>query len=155
MPYAYYQTPVGLLQLGYSHNALTSLRPWVGATDDHAPTAFTQNVAGQLTAYCNGQRTDFDFPLTPQGTPFQQAVWHALQAIPYGETRTYGQIATAIGNPKAARAVGMANNRNPLMIVIPCHRVVGAKGDLVGYAGGVSMKQWLLDLEATKKTENS
>ncbi len=153
MPYAYYQTPVGLLQLGYQDNTLTSLRPWDGATTDHTPTAFTQTVADQLTAYCQGQRTVFDISLAPHGTPFQQAVWHALQTIPYGQTRTYGQIATAIGNPKAARAVGMANNRNPLMIVIPCHRVVGAKGDLVGYAGGLSMKQWLLDLERGKKNK--
>ena len=88
----------------------------------------------------------------PKGTEFQQKVWKALQEIPYGETRTYGEIAAAIGNPKAARAVGMANNKNPIGIIIPCHRVVGANGKLVGYAGGMEKKEFLLELERNNST---
>ncbi len=89
----------------------------------------------------------FDLPLEPAGTEFQKSVWVALQAIPYGETRSYGDMARQIGNPKACRAVGMANNRNPISIVIPCHRVIGADGSLVGYGGGLDLKQKLLTLE--------
>ena len=89
----------------------------------------------------------FDLPLRMQGTPFQQKVWAALREIPYGETRSYGQIAAQVGNPKAGRAVGMANNRNPIAIIVPCHRVIGANGSLTGYAGGLNVKQELLALE--------
>ena len=102
----------------------------------------------QLTEYLKGERKTFDLPLNPHGTEFQKRVWKALCEIPYGETRTYKQIAEAIGNPKAVRAVGMANNRNPLLIVVPCHRVIGADGKLVGYAAGLDKKAFLLRLEA-------
>lgn len=101
----------------------------------------------QLNEYFAGERQVFDLPLNPQGTEFQKKVWKALQGIPLGETRSYKQIAEAVGNPKACRAVGMANNRNPIAIIIPCHRVVGASGKLVGYAGGLDIKQKLLALE--------
>ena len=101
----------------------------------------------QLAEYFAGQRQAFDLPLRMQGTPFQQKVWAALREIPYGETRSYGQIAAQVGNPKAGRAVGMANNRNPIAIIVPCHRVIGANGSLTGYAGGLSVKQELLALE--------
>ena len=106
----------------------------------------------QLEEYFAGKRKTFDLPLVPKGTEFQQKVWKALQEIPYGETRTYGEIAAAIGNPKAARAVGMANNKNPIGIIIPCHRVVGANGKLVGYAGGMEKKEFLLELERNNST---
>jgi methylated-DNA-[protein]-cysteine S-methyltransferase len=101
----------------------------------------------QLQAYAQGFRTTFSLPLDPQGTPFQRAVWAALLKIPFGETRTYGQIATAIGHPGAARAVGMACRTNPIGLVIPCHRVVGANGALTGYAGGLDLKARLLQHE--------
>lgn len=101
----------------------------------------------QLMEYLSGERKQFDLPLSPRGTAFQQRVWNALLEIPYGETRSYKQIAEAIGNPKAVRAVGMANNRNPLLIVVPCHRVIGADGKLVGYGAGIEMKEFLLRLE--------
>ncbi len=104
-------------------------------------------AAEQLQEYFQGKRREFTLPLQPVGTPFQQRVWQALLQIPYGETRSYGQIAIAAGNPKAARAVGMANHNNPIAIVIPCHRVIGANGRLVGYAGGVDVKSKLLCLE--------
>ncbi|GAA3894995.1 methylated-DNA--[protein]-cysteine S-methyltransferase [Halomonas cibimaris] len=102
----------------------------------------------QLAEYFAGTRREFDLPLAAEGTAFQQAVWRQLQAIPYGETRTYGEIAAALGKPTAARAVGMANGKNPLAIIVPCHRVVGAGGRLTGYSGGLARKQWLLAHEA-------
>jgi methylated-DNA-[protein]-cysteine S-methyltransferase len=103
----------------------------------------------QLAEYFAGERTDFDLPLAARGTEFQQKVWDALRRIDYGTTRSYGQIADEIGAPGAARAVGAANHDNPLAIVVPCHRVVGANGSLVGYAGGLDQKRTLLELETT------
>lgn len=101
----------------------------------------------QLEEYFDGKRTRFSVPLAPKGTDFQKKVWAELQKIPCGETRTYGQIAAAAGNPKASRAVGMASHNNPIMILIPCHRVIGSNGKLTGYAGGLWMKERLLELE--------
>ena len=101
----------------------------------------------QISEYLIGERKSFDLPFKLTGTDFQNRVWKALCDIPYGETRSYKQIAEAIGNPKAVRAVGMANNRNPLLVLIPCHRVIGCNGQLVGYAAGLEKKQFLLDLE--------
>ncbi len=109
-----------------------------------------REVHAQLNAYVRGQLTTFSLPVDPQGTPFQRAVWAALLNIPYGQTRTYGQIATAIGRPDAARAVGMACGSNPIGLVIPCHRVVGADGSLTGYAGGVELKATLLEHERAR-----
>lgn len=106
-------------------------------------------VARQLEQYFDGARREFDLDLLPAGTPFQLAAWQALQAIPFGQTRTYQQQAAAIGRPKAMRAVGAANGRNPLPIVVPCHRVIGKDGSLVGFGGGLSCKQWLLAHEAS------
>ena len=104
----------------------------------------------QLSEYFAGKRDSFDIPIKTQGTDFQEKVWNALKQIPYGETRSYKDIAIAIGKPKAMRAVGMANNRNPIMIVIPCHRVIGANGQLIGYGGGLDVKEKLLTLEKAK-----
>jgi len=101
----------------------------------------------QMTEYFKGQRRAFDLPLEFKGTDFQKRAWEALLAIPYGETRSYGEIAANTGNPKACRAVGMANNRNPIAIICPCHRVIGADGSLVGYGGGLARKEYLLELE--------
>lgn len=105
----------------------------------------------QLDEYFRGVRIDFDIALNPSGTEFQRAVWSELCRIPYGQTKTYGQIAVCVGNPKGSRAVGMANNRNPIAIIIPCHRVVGTGGKLTGYAGGLDKKSFLLDLEQETK----
>lgn len=107
----------------------------------------TRMAAYQLTEYFSGDRTEFDLPLSLHGTEFQQKVWNALREIPYGETRTYKEIAEIVGSPKGCRAVGMANNRNPIAIVIPCHRVIGNNGSLTGYAGGLELKEYLLELE--------
>lgn len=104
-------------------------------------------VQRQLEGYFAGRRKDFDLPLAPGGTIFQQLAWQALCAIPYGETRSYKEQAAAIGRPKAMRAIGSANNRNPIPVIIPCHRVIGANGALVGYAGGLGIKKTLLELE--------
>ena len=110
-------------------------------------TSLLQETEEQLNEYFAGVRREFDLPLAPRGTPFQQAVWRLLLRIPYGEVRTYGQLATALGKPGASRAVGSACRRNPLCILIPCHRVVGADGSLTGYAGGLDIKEYLLELE--------
>lgn len=106
-----------------------------------------EQARGELEEYFAGVRRRFEVPLSLQGTPFQQEAWEALRAIPYGETRTYGEQAQAIGRPRACRAVGMANHRNPVIIMVPCHRVVGSGGALVGYAGGLEVKRRLLELE--------
>lgn len=108
-------------------------------------------VVEQLEAYFCGALDTFDVPTSVTGSPFQLLVWRSLLEIPYGETRTYGQIAKAIGQPRSARAVGLANNQNPLAIIVPCHRVIGAKGELTGYGGGVTRKKWLLQLETRFK----
>jgi methylated-DNA-[protein]-cysteine S-methyltransferase len=114
-----------------------------GARDD----AGLPEVREQLAAYFARDLQSFDLPLATGGTPFQASVWAALREVPYGATCTYADIAAAIGRPTAVRAVGAANGRNPVCLVVPCHRVVGADGSLTGYAGGVERKQWLLDLE--------
>ena len=110
-------------------------------------TPLLQEAEEQLNEYFAGARREFDLPLAPKGTPFQKAVWAEMNKIPYGETRTYGQLAAAIGKPKASRAVGGACRCNPIAILQPCHRVVGRSGSLTGYAYGVEMKQYLLELE--------
>ena len=124
--------------------AVTTHRSYEGICQE---TPLIKEACRQLSEYLKGERKTFDLPLNPKGTDFQKCVWRALCDIPYGETRTYKQIAEAIGNPKAVRAVGMANNRNPITIIVPCHRVIGANGKLVGYGGGREMKEFLLRLE--------
>jgi len=109
-------------------------------------------TADQLAEYFAGKRREFDLPLAPRGTGFQEKVWRALLAIPFGETRSYGEIAKAIGRPSASRAVGAANGRNPISIIIPCHRVIGSTGELTGYGGGMDNKRWLLDHERAQRS---
>jgi methylated-DNA-[protein]-cysteine S-methyltransferase len=150
-----YQSPVGELILAGDEGRLEALllpehhgAPPVVPTDWIPQADVFKEAAAQLDAYFAGELTEFDLPLAPSGTPFQMRVWNELLAIPYGVTATYGQIAARIGQPTAMRAVGLANGRNPLAIVIPCHRVIGAGGSLTGYGGGLDRKRWLLDLEA-------
>lgn len=114
---------------------------------DLVETTLIKKAAGQLGEYFKGKRKKFDLPLAPYGTGFQASVWKALQTIPYGRTCSYKDIALQIGNEKACRAVGMANNRNPIVIIIPCHRVIGKDGSLTGFGGGLDVKQYLLQLE--------
>lgn len=109
--------------------------------------AASDAAARQLTEYFAGDRTDFDLDLAPAGTDFQRKVWTALSQIPFGTTESYGSLALRIGQPTASRAVGLANGRNPIAVVVPCHRVIGASGTLTGYAGGLERKQWLLEHE--------
>ena len=144
----FYETPVGRLIIGEENGSITRVT-WTQLPKSYIQeeTELILRCKKQLEEYFAGKRKTFDLPLAPKGTAFQQRVWKALQESPYGETRTYGEIAAAVGNPKAARAVGMANNRNPIGIIVPCHRVVGANGKLVGYAGGMEKKEWLLELE--------
>lgn len=154
MTYTIIDSPIGPLTLvrneaGISGVFMPDHRPapdeaTFGERDDDA----FADAAQQFGEYWAGERTGFDLPLAPAGTDFQLRVWNALRSIPYGETRTYGWIAEALGQPTAVRAVGLANSRNPLSIIVPCHRVVGASGALTGYAGGVDRKRFLLDHEA-------
>lgn len=152
MPAFTMQSPIGLLTIEETDGAITALR-FGGETVSPPPTPLLQRAAQQLTEYFAARRRRFDLPLRPQGTAFQQAAWSALCAIPYGQTRTYAQQAAAIGNPKACRAVGMANHCNPLPLFIPCHRVIGAGGKLTGYAGGLAVKRFLLELEQASASE--
>jgi methylated-DNA-[protein]-cysteine S-methyltransferase len=147
------KTPVGTLQLFADDDVL--YRIVFPACGDKLPVAdpapqghpLLSFVSLQLNEYFTGHRQNFDLPLSPQGTPFQLAVWELMQQIPYGETKAYGELAARLGNPNKARAVGGAANTNPLPLVIPCHRVRGANGKLTGFAGGVEIKQFLLNLE--------
>lgn len=149
-----YRAPIGEILLVADGSGLRRLHlPGFFAvrSDDRAKpgtsTALDRAVE-QLEAYFAGELKTFDLPLAPEGTSFQQRVWWALADIAYAETESYGSVAARIGNPRAGRAVGMANNRNPLPILFPCHRVIGANGSLVGYGGGLPMKEWLLEHEA-------
>ncbi|WP_071146217.1 methylated-DNA--[protein]-cysteine S-methyltransferase [Bacteroides ihuae] len=150
--YYTYSTPIGKLCIFADEKSITqiSFKDAVEGTGIEQETALTKQAFQQLNEYFSGTRKQFDLPLNPQGTVFQKIVWHVLQSIPYGETWSYKQVAIAAGNPKASRAVGMANNRNPIPIVVPCHRVIGASGDLVGYAGGLEIKKRLLEVEKKK-----
>ncbi len=140
------ETPVGTLWIEETDGAVTRVtnRPLSGPEGE---TPVLAQAKRELCEYFAGARKTFTVPLNPAGTDFQRAVWAALRAIPYGETRTYGAIAAAVGRPKAARAVGNANNKNPILIFTPCHRVVGADGALVGFAAGLPVKEALLALE--------
>ena len=145
-----FDSPVGELLLTSDGAALTRLlfSPFeVDPTWSEDPCKVLDETVAQLSDYFAGVRTDFDLPLDPAGTPFQRTVWRALREIPYAETINYGQLATRVGNPNASRAVGLANGRNPISIVVPCHRVIGANGSLTGYGGGLDRKRTLLELE--------
>lgn len=146
----YLQTPIGVVYIEENGKAITALRFDKEHENEFLKEPETEllKMAGdQLTEYFLGKRTEFSLPLAPQGTDFQKKVWKALCMIPYGQTKSYRQIAEQIGNPKACRAVGGANNKNPIMIFIPCHRVIGADGSLVGFGGGLYAKEYMLKLE--------
>lgn len=151
--FTFLPSPIGQLLITASSTGLRGL--WI-IGEKHCPNLppqaaenpdFFSTAAHQLAEYFAGSRQRFDLPLEPTGTPFQQEAWAALQQIPYGETRTYQQQAAAIARPAAIRAIGTANGRNPLSIIVPCHRVIGANGALTGYGGGLAAKQWLLQHE--------
>lgn len=146
-------SPIGRLTLAASATALHAIEfennrhPQARADWVAGETDLLRQAARQLQEYFQGHRRQFELPLAPSGTDFQRAAWQALAAIPYGETRSYAQQAVALGRPNATRAVGAANGRNPLPILLPCHRVIGANGALTGFGGGIGIKRWLLDHE--------
>lgn len=146
----YYSSPVGTLRIQGSHESIIGIHfsKESKKRSVKVPSA-VQKLFKQLDEYFQGKRTEFDLPFEfVKGTPFQKKVWKALTTIPYGQTVSYKQIAQKVGSPKAFRAVGMANNKNPISIVVPCHRVIGANGQLVGYGGGLNHKKTLLTLES-------
>jgi len=153
----YYDTKIGKIGIEENGTAITKVyfvtKDLQKEITRKEETVLLKETITEINEYLDGKRNSFDLPLAPEGTEFQKKVWNALKEIPCGETRSYGEIAKIIGNEKASRAVGMANNKNPIMIIIPCHRVIGANGKLVGYAGGLDVKEELLNLE--KKYENS
>lgn len=148
--YAFYQFEFGILKIGYTDTAIVLLERADKIDADNERSALSDLAFDQIGEYLKGLRRTFDFPYEIHGTNFQRKVWNALCQIPYGETRTYKQIAVAVGSPKSSRAVGMANSKNPIMIAVPCHRVIGTDGNLTGYAGGLNMKKALLELERNR-----
>jgi len=148
--YQSYESPFGNIVIVSNGKAITNIT--LESKNDpkckKEADELTDKAANQLDEYFSGKRREFDIPLDPCGSGFQQKVWKALLEIPYGETRSYKEIAQMIDNPKACRAVGLANNKNPIWIMIPCHRVIGTDGTLTGYGGGLAMKQRLLEIES-------
>lgn len=144
--YSYFESKIGIIKIGVSDGAVCE----IGITDcilasEHSTLA--DRAFKEISEYLNGKRKTFNFPIAPKGTSFQRKVWSALREIPYGETKTYGEIAAHIGNQQAARAVGNACNKNPLLLAVPCHRILGANGALTGFAAGIEVKERLLLLE--------
>ena len=150
--YAFYHIRYGILRVAYEDEYVLSVGIVDSIDESDASTRLTDIAYTQIEEYLQGKRKTFHFPYELRGTDFQLKVWKALCDIPYGETRSYKDIAVAIGNPKASRAVGMANHNNPMWVVVPCHRVVGSKGELTGYARGVDLKRELLELERNCST---
>jgi methylated-DNA-[protein]-cysteine S-methyltransferase len=161
MYFRYHDSPIGRLLLSGDTTGLQQVlmdiddKPW--RIDEHWRSATDEldEVCRQLDEYFAGRRQRFELPLAPQGTVFQQAVWQALQSIPYGQTSSYSALAAKIARPKAVRAVGAANGANPIAIIIPCHRVIGRDGSLTGYAGGLPRKALLLRLEGAQPAEQT
>lgn len=153
MYYTTFESPIGPLLLAGDEEGLKYLNIRKGKKKIEVPDGWVENedffseISRQLEAYFAGQLKSFNFKIAPDGTEFQKSVWNALTEIPYGETRTYKEIAISVGKPKAYRAVGLANNRNPISIIVPCHRVIGTNGKLTGYASGLDVKEFLLRLE--------
>ena len=158
MQYRFFDSPIGPLLLAADSQGVrfllfgTGRRPVAPQPDWEPDAGLLKEPVRQLVAYFKGTLRQFELPLVPEGTSFQRQVWSELQGIPYGETLSYGELACRIGNPKAVRAVGLANGSNPISVIIPCHRVIGSNGSLVGYGGGLATKQALLALERGQRT---
>jgi len=146
---SYYRSPIGLVEIGGTASAVTTLSFVDQRRTFCTSTPVVDRAIQQVEAYFAGKLSEFDVPLALQGTPFQQAVWQQLLTIPFGHTASYQDIADAIGKPKAVRAVGAANGQNPVSIIVPCHRIIGSNGKLVGYGGGLWRKEWLLRHEGS------
>ncbi len=151
--FAVYETKVGYFKIAYADEYITFFKKLhdISIQDFGIKTAISDAAHAQLCEYLDGKRKSFDIPYVLKGTDFQKKVWSALCEIPYGEVRSYKDVAVAVGNPKASRAIGLANNKNPITVIVPCHRVIGSSGKLVGYAGGLEMKKYLLAMEAQNK----
>lgn len=154
MNISYYNSPIGVLKIEADELGICGVSLYGNKTEQQPKnqsscSPYLLQAQEELEEYFSGKRKTFSVPLSLHGTKFQKRVWSALCEIPYGETRSYSEIAAAVDNPKACRAVGMANNKNPIMIMVPCHRVIGKDGSLVGYGGGLSIKKKLLKLEKT------
>ncbi len=151
--FAVYETKIGNFKIEYEEGYVTALKKIVGEAEEcpGEKNELTEKTYIQLIEYLDGKRKNFDIPFKLKGTDFMKKVWGELCNIPYGETRSYKDVACAIGDQNASRAVGSANNKNPLHLIVPCHRVVGSGGKLVGYAGGLPMKEFLLDMESRNK----
>lgn len=152
----FYDTKIGRIGIASNSDAVTN----VYFSGENTPsgmelkeTELIKKAGEEINEYFSGKRNNFDIPLEPEGTEFQKSVWDVLKKIPYGKTFTYKQVAEAVGNPKACRAVGMANNKNPIPLFIPCHRVIGSNGKLVGFGGGLDIKEYLLNLEKINTEE--
>jgi len=144
----YMESPAGLLKITASETGITAVSFCEHISENDSPSFLTNQCAHQLLEYIEGKRKIFELPLHANGTPFQQRVWDKLLSIPFGKTCSYHQLAVDLGDPKCIRAAGTANGKNPIAVIIPCHRVIGAHGELTGYAGGLPRKKWLLDHEA-------
>ncbi|MBK5259444.1 MAG: methylated-DNA--[protein]-cysteine S-methyltransferase [Thermoanaerobaculia bacterium] len=158
LTFTHLDSPVGVLLLVRNEQGLRAISFERGGEPAPPPAAATRDdrafddIASELGAYFQRRLTEFKVKLNPAGTPFQRSVWDVLRSIPYGETRSYSQVAAAIGRPEAVRAVGTANGANPLPIIVPCHRVIGTNGSLTGFGGGLTAKRFLLDLETYAET---
>jgi methylated-DNA-[protein]-cysteine S-methyltransferase len=146
----YLSTSQGLLEIMANNEGLSAVTFVLSPRFPSQENDIVRQAKAQLSQYFERTRTEFSLPIAAQGTPFQKAVWHALLSIKYGETASYADIAKALNNPKAVRAVGMANSKNPIAIIVPCHRVIGSNKTLTGYAGGLDKKQYLLNLEGAQ-----
>lgn len=154
METAILNTPLGFTQIEGDENGIASITVFDEDLQSDIVPEVLQDAVYQLQEYFEGKRASFDLTLNPQGTDFQKRVWAALQQIPYGKTTSYLELSKTLGDVKAIRAVAAANGKNPLWIVIPCHRVIGSNGDLTGYAGGLHRKKWLLDHESPVKQQS-
>lgn len=149
--YCWYDSPIGILKIAEDDQGITevSFQEEIGA-DQKEGSLYLEKTLRQLEEYFAGTRRSFDVPLSLKGTEFQKKVWHALKEIPYGHTACYQEVAAMIGNEKASRAIGNANHHNPVVIIVPCHRVIKANGSIGGYGGGIERKKYLLNLEGIK-----
>ncbi|MFC7356084.1 methylated-DNA--[protein]-cysteine S-methyltransferase [Jejudonia soesokkakensis] len=157
METAYVQSPLGILEIKGDSAGIASvvfLDPKIEMDFSSETPSVLANAMSQLSEYFKGERTQFDVKLAPEGTDFQKKVWRQLQQIAFGTTQNYQQIANLLGNPKVIRAAASANGKNPIAIIIPCHRVIGSDGSLTGYAGGLHRKKWLLEHESPAKQQS-
>ena len=148
MKRSYYKSPIGILEIICENNELISLKIVKTVANNGTDPDFVRKIELQLNEYFSGKRQNFNIKIKPEGTEFQKLVWKELQKIPYGKTKNYSEIAVAIGKPKAQRAVGSACNKNPILLIIPCHRVISKNGNIGGFAYGNTVKQKLVELES-------